>query len=278
MDSSDVGFEFVVELGKGAQELGDLSGRQRPGRTGRDDAGNGLPVPEDLVGFALVADPVEDVCEATGRLGGGDLLHRPTIPESDSLIVQPGLLALTSPSSEAGALWQHWFMRPFEKMNPFARGAEVRVVTHEAQVAASPNDVWALVSDVERVAEWWSRATGGEVIEGEGVGRRQRVLMDWGRQTGLIEQTVTQWNPPRTYAWRVTKESSTTKGDLPPLADVLVMVEILPRAGISLVRITGELRPAGIGRLPALRQLAKHAKGSYKRSLAQLERALLNRR
>jgi uncharacterized protein YndB with AHSA1/START domain len=169
-------------------------------------------------------------------------------------------------------------VRPYERMSPFGRGAEVRVVTHEAQVAASPNEVWNLVTDVTRIAEWWPRATGGEIIEGEETGRRQRVLVDWGRQTGMIEQTVVRWNPPRAYAWHVTKETSTAKGALPPLADVLILVEIIPRSGVSLVRITGELRPAGVGRIPALRQMARHAKIAYKRAVKQLEQALLSPR
>jgi hypothetical protein len=161
-------------------------------------------------------------------------------------------------------------------MNLFGRGAEARTVTHDAQIAASPSEVWNLVTDVTRINHWWPRATGGEVIDGEGVGRRQRVLIDWGRQTGMIEQTVVQWDSPRTYAWHVTKES-TSKGELPPLADVQIVVEIRPRGAISLVRITGEYRPAGVGRIPALRQMTKHAKAVYKRALSQLEVALLSR-
>jgi uncharacterized protein YndB with AHSA1/START domain len=168
-------------------------------------------------------------------------------------------------------------MRPFERMNVFGRGAEVRIVTHDAVVAASPTDVWNLITDITRIDEWWPRATGGEIIEGEAVGRRQRVLMDWGRQTGMIEQVVTQWNRPRTYGWHVTKEVSTTKGELPPLADIQVVIEIIPQGPISLVRITGDYKPAGLARIPALRQMGRHAKIAYKRALKQLEVALLNR-
>lgn len=163
-------------------------------------------------------------------------------------------------------------------MNMFGRGTDVRVVTHDAQVAASPTDVWNLITDIERIGAWWPRATAGEIIEGDGVGRRQRVVVDWGRQSGLIEQKVTQWDRPRTYGWRVTKETSTAKGDLPPLADVQILVEIIPRGAISLVRITGELRPAGVGRIPALRQIARHAKIAYKHALKRLEAALVSPR
>lgn len=169
-------------------------------------------------------------------------------------------------------------MAGVERINLFGRGAEPRFVTHDQVVAAAPIDVWNLLTDVSRIAEWWPRATTGEVVEGEETGRRQRILLDWGRQTGMTEQVVTHWDRPRLYGWHVAREVSTTKGELPPLADVQVTIEIVPQGPISLVRITGEFRPASIGRIPAIRELSRQAKATYRKALKRLEQALVNRR
>jgi uncharacterized protein YndB with AHSA1/START domain len=69
-------------------------------------------------------------------------------------------------------------------------------------IAAAPDDVWPLLDDPSRLSEWFAFADGGEVLEGEAVGRRQRMHGHWGRKRSEIDQVVVAHEPPRRLAWR----------------------------------------------------------------------------
>jgi uncharacterized protein YndB with AHSA1/START domain len=68
-------------------------------------------------------------------------------------------------------------------------------------IAAAPDDVWPLLDDPSRLSEWFAFADGGEVLEGEAVGRRQRMHGHWGRKRSEIDQVVVEHDPPRRLAW-----------------------------------------------------------------------------
>ena len=69
-------------------------------------------------------------------------------------------------------------------------------------IAAPPDEIWALLDDPVRLGEWLAFAESGEVLEGEGIGRRQRMHGRWGRKRSEIDQVVVEHDPPRRLAWR----------------------------------------------------------------------------
>ena len=75
-------------------------------------------------------------------------------------------------------------------------------VSASATIPAEPEAIWPLLDDPARLGEWFAFADGGEVLEGEGVGRRQRIHGHWGRKRSEIDQVVVEHDPPRRLAWR----------------------------------------------------------------------------
>jgi uncharacterized protein YndB with AHSA1/START domain len=74
-------------------------------------------------------------------------------------------------------------------------------VHEQGTVAASPDDLWPLVSDPARLPEWFEFAERVEVLEGEGVGQRRRQHGHWGSKPSEVDQRITAWEPPRRLAW-----------------------------------------------------------------------------
>jgi uncharacterized protein YndB with AHSA1/START domain len=76
-------------------------------------------------------------------------------------------------------------------------------------IPAPPEAVWPLLDDPAHLGEWFAFADRGEVLEGEGVGRRQRMHGRWGRKRSEIDQVVT--STTRRTAWRgATRPSAST--------------------------------------------------------------------
>jgi uncharacterized protein YndB with AHSA1/START domain len=75
-------------------------------------------------------------------------------------------------------------------------------VSATRSIPAAPDEVWPLLDDPTRLGEWFAFADGGEALEGEGVGRRQRMHGHWGRKRSEIDQVVVEHDPPRRLAWR----------------------------------------------------------------------------
>src|SRR3954463_7005550 len=71
-------------------------------------------------------------------------------------------------------------------------------VSVERTIPAPPDTLWPLLDDPGRLGEWFAFADRGEVLEGEGVGRRQRMHGHWGRKRSEIDQVVARPDaPPR---------------------------------------------------------------------------------
>ena len=75
-------------------------------------------------------------------------------------------------------------------------------VTATRTIPAEPQAIWPLLDEPGRLGEWFAFADGGEVIDGAGVGRRQRMHGHWGRKRSEIDQVVVEHEPPRRLAWR----------------------------------------------------------------------------
>jgi len=57
-------------------------------------------------------------------------------------------------------------------------------VSRERDVAGTPAEVWAVVTDPKRAPEWFTLAERVEVLDGaEGLGQRQRQYGRWGNRS-----------------------------------------------------------------------------------------------
>jgi len=112
-------------------------------------------------------------------------------------------------------------------------------------VAADPDEIWALLDDPARLGEWLAFAERGEVLEGERVGRRQRMHGRWGRRRSEIDQVVVDHDPPRRLAWR--HEAERLDGRPAPrfAASTVFSMTLEPdAAGASRVTLRSQQEPA----------------------------------
>lgn len=72
----------------------------------------------------------------------------------------------------------------------------------ERLVAAPPERVWEIVEPAQRLGEWFAFADRGELLEGEGPGRRQRMHGRWGAKRSEIDQVVIAYVPAQLLEWR----------------------------------------------------------------------------
>jgi uncharacterized protein YndB with AHSA1/START domain len=75
-------------------------------------------------------------------------------------------------------------------------------VIAERTIPAGPDAIWPLLDEPARLSEWFAFADGGELLEGDGVGRRQRMHGHWGSKRSEIDQGIVEHEPPRRLAWR----------------------------------------------------------------------------
>ena len=68
-------------------------------------------------------------------------------------------------------------------------------------IDAPPDRIWPYVDDVTRWPEWFTEAERCEVLEGEGVGRRQRMYGHARGKATEIDSIVTASTPPSLLRW-----------------------------------------------------------------------------
>jgi uncharacterized membrane protein len=146
-------------------------------------------------------------------------------------------------------------------------------VVREGLVESPVEQVWPLVADVARVPEWFTFAERMEVVEGTGVGRRQRLHGHWGKRRSEIDQEITEFDPPRALAWRHVAERLDGKPAPVFAKSTRFRIVLEPRDGATLVRLESRQEPASavkglVMRLFGTREVAQH----LERSLARLAR------
>ena len=75
-------------------------------------------------------------------------------------------------------------------------------IARERIITAPAARVWKVVATAERLPDWYARAASVEVLEGSGLGRRQRVRSQWQGQDSEVDQLVTAFEPERLLEWR----------------------------------------------------------------------------
>src|SRR2546429_7245689 len=75
-------------------------------------------------------------------------------------------------------------------------------ISRERNISAPAARVWEVVAEAERLPEWYARAASAEVLEGAGLGRRQRLRSQWQGQDSEVDQLITVFEPEHLLEWR----------------------------------------------------------------------------
>ena len=135
-------------------------------------------------------------------------------------------------------------------------------VIREREIPAAPDDLWPLVSDPARLAEWFEFADDAEVIEGgPGVGQRRRMHGSWGKKKSEIDQVIVAWQPPRRLAWEHEAERLDGKPAPRFAAETLFSIDLEPSGDGTRVRLTSRQLPASKPRGLVIRLFGKREIG-----------------
>jgi len=136
-------------------------------------------------------------------------------------------------------------------------------VMREREIPAAPEDLWPVVSDPARLADWFAFAEGAEVIEGEpGVGQRRRMHGSWGRKKSEIDQRIVEWEPPSRLAWEHEAERLDGKPAPRFAAETRFSIKLEPAGGrLTRVRLTSRQVPASKPRGLVIRAFGKREVG-----------------
>jgi uncharacterized protein YndB with AHSA1/START domain len=122
--------------------------------------------------------------------------------------------------------------------------AEPLQISREARLGARPDAVWPLVDDPEAMGRWFAFADRMELIDGEGVGRHQRLHGHWGRRRSEIDQEIVTHDPPRTLAWRHVAERLDGKPAPRFAAETLFTVTLIADGDGTRVLLDSRQQPA----------------------------------
>src|SRR3954465_12062688 len=111
-------------------------------------------------------------------------------------------------------------------------------------IPAAPDDIWPLLDDPARLGDWLPFAERGEVLDGGGVGRRQRMHGRWGRRRSEVDQVVVEHDPPRRLAWRHEAERLDGKPAPRFAASTTFSATLEPNGAGTRVTLRSEQEPA----------------------------------
>lgn len=143
-------------------------------------------------------------------------------------------------------------------------------IVRERRIEAPTEQLWPLVDDVARLPEWFTFAERAELLEGDGVGRRQRIHGRWGRRRSEVDQLVVEREAGRVLAWRHEAERLDGKPAPRFAADTRFEIRFDPEDGGTRVRLESRQEPASalkglVMRLLATRDVAGHMERSLER-------------
>jgi uncharacterized protein YndB with AHSA1/START domain len=151
-------------------------------------------------------------------------------------------------------------------------------VSASRTIPAAPEALWPLLDDPARLGEWFAFAERGEVLEGEGVGRRQRMHGRWGRKRSEIDQVVVEHDPPRRLAWR--HEAERLDGRRAPrfAASTVFTMDLRKEGAASRLTLRSQQEPASalkgvVIRLFGRREIAQRLEESLDRLAARFAAA-----
>jgi uncharacterized protein YndB with AHSA1/START domain len=141
-------------------------------------------------------------------------------------------------------------------------------------IAATPDRIWPFVSDVTAWPKWFTEAEGGEVLSGDGLGRRQRMTGHARGKATEIDSVVTAWDPPTHLRWHHEAERVDGKpGSVVFARDATAEVTIVPDATGSQVTYRLLAEPGSLMNTFLLRVMApRPIRTSFDISLERLAR------
>jgi uncharacterized protein YndB with AHSA1/START domain len=145
-------------------------------------------------------------------------------------------------------------------------------VIAERTIPAGPDAIWPLLDEPARLSEWFAFADGGELLEGDGVGRRQRMHGHWGSKRSEIDQVIVEHEPPRRLAWR--HEAERLDGRPAPrfAAETLFTATLEPVDGGTRVTLHSAQQPASALRGVVIRVFGRReVDQKLRESLARLD-------
>jgi uncharacterized protein YndB with AHSA1/START domain len=145
-------------------------------------------------------------------------------------------------------------------------------ISRERTMAAPAARVWEVVSEADRLPEWYARAGSVEVLAGAGLGRRQRIRSQWRGQDSEVDQLITAFEPEHLLEWR--HEAERLDGQPAPrfASETVVRIE-LEAQGSNTTRVVLESRqrPADRDKGQAMRGNSEYLGKMLETSLERLE-------
>ena len=150
-------------------------------------------------------------------------------------------------------------------------------VMRTARIRADAEDIWALVSDPARAADWFDLTDRTEVVEGEGVGQKRTQHGHWGRRKAEIDQEITAWEPGRLIAWKHLAERLDGKPAPRFAASTEFRIELRADETGTIVRLRSRQEPANvvtgwIMRLMGTKDITRSMERSLHALMDQLEK------
>jgi uncharacterized protein YndB with AHSA1/START domain len=142
----------------------------------------------------------------------------------------------------------------------------------ERTIPASAARIWEVVASADRLLQWYARAGKVEVLEGFGLGRRQRISSSWQGQDSEVDQVITAFEPDRLLEWR--HESERLGGIPAPRFALETVVRIkLEADGPDSTRVVMESRqrPADPDKELQMRANSEYLAKMFETSLERLE-------
>jgi uncharacterized membrane protein len=143
------------------------------------------------------------------------------------------------------------------------------VVVRRERIVTLPVDVlWQLVEPIEALPAWLPFVTRSRHLGGQGLGRKQRVTLSWGRRRTEIDQQVTEYRPNQALAWTQVTERVGSQETAPVSSGVTMRVFMESMGPGTRVVIEARETPPTFSAWLALRLVGR------RRILAGFDRAL----
>jgi uncharacterized protein YndB with AHSA1/START domain len=146
-------------------------------------------------------------------------------------------------------------------------------ISRERRIPAPVARVWKIVAEAERLPDWYARAAGVQVLEGAGLGRRQRLSSEWRGQDSEVDQVITAFEPERRLEWR--HEAERLGGQPAPrfASETVLKIELEAQGpDATLVVIESRQQPADPDKEAAMRGNSEYLGKMLETSLERLER------
>ena len=128
---------------------------------------------------------------------------------------------------------------------------------HRERTIVVPADVlWQIIEPAENLPAWLPLCERCERLSGEGLGRRQRMYVRWGRRRGEIDQEVTDYVPGVRLGWKHVEEKLDGKPAPRISSDVTMLIELHSEGAGTRVVLRSRNVPASAFGALALRMVA----------------------